>query len=285
MNAARKTITFLFLFSTILAACAPGQTSESAIQTGIAQTLQIAQLETAAAGGGQVQPTTDPGAPANTAAPTEIPSATLSPTSSTPTTSVTQNTNCRSGPSQFYGLVVTIQAGQIVEVLKTYGGANYVVIRNPNGSGDCWLWLQYASNTNFSSFNLPQATQPPTPFPTSTATPTTVPYDWSGSWSIKAINGGSTYTGSMSCTISASGEDVNCSGTLNPGALPYTFGGDLSDNRQSFSGAFGGTGSGTVAAQIKSGNLNQFVGNLDSGTWEFCGWRSGASEPSPCEWP
>lgn len=271
----------------LLQACAPGS-SESAIQTGIAQTLQISQLQTAAAGGGQQQAasnTPEPGQPSDTPAPSDTPTITLTNTPSIPYISVSQNTNCRTGPSQFYGLVTTINVGEQVEVLKTFSGANYVVVRNPHGSGDCWLWLQYANETNFSAYNLPAATQPPTPFPTATATNTTVPYDWSGNWNIKADDGVSTFTGSMSCTISGNGEDVNCSGTLNPGALPYTFGGDLSDNRQSVSGSFGGTGSGSWAAQIKSGNLNQFIGNLDAGTWAFCGWRSGASEPSPCEWP
>jgi hypothetical protein len=268
----------------LLQACAPGS-NESAIQTGIAQTLQIAQLQTAAAGGGQPQQPAATTGPADTQAPTETPSITLTNTPSIPFVSVSQNTNCRTGPSQFYGYVTTANAGQQFEVLATYNGANYVVIRNPNGSGDCWLWLQYANVTNFASFNLPVATQPPTPFPTATATNTTAPYDWNGNWNIKAVNGGSTYTGSMSCTITANGQDVNCSGTLNPGALPYTFGGDLSDNHQTVSGSFGGTGSGAFAAQIKSGNLNQFIGNLESGVWEFCGWRNGSSAPSPCEWP
>lgn len=270
----------------LLQACGPS--AESAIQTGIAQTLQISQLQTAAAGGGGGQQaasnTPEPGQPSNTAAPSETPTITLTSTSSIPYVTVNQNTNCRTGPSQFYGLVTTVNVGQQVEVLKTFS-SSYVVVRNPNGSGDCWLWLQYANETNFSAYNLPVATQPPTPQPTATATSTTAPYDWSGTWNIKAVNGGSTFTGSMSCSLSGSGEDINCSGTLNPGALPYTFGGDLSDSRQSVSGSFGGTGSGSFAAQIKSGNLSQFIGNLESGNWEFCGWRSGSSEPSPCEWP
>jgi hypothetical protein len=277
MNA-RKTITFLFLFSTVLAACAPGQSSESAIQTGIAQTLQIAQLETAAAGGGQTQPTTDPGQPANTAAPTEVPSATLSATPSIPTTSVTQNTNCRTGPSQFYSLVVTIQAGQVVEVLKVYPPSNYVIIRNPSGSGECWLWLQYATNTNFSSFNLPQATQPPTPFPTATATPD---FDWDGQWNVN-FGGffGVAYT-------DASGDNISGTIILDVGGTDYeyTFSGSLSDSRQVASGSWDlvdpAGGDGNFQWQIKTGNHNQFVGNYGSGN-QFCGWRSGSSAPSPC---
>lgn len=276
-------ILFLFIVVTalFLQACG-GANPQAAIQTGVAQTLQIAELQTAAAGGGQAQASATSQAALASNTPEFTATITLTPTSSIPYVTVSQNTNCRTGPSSNYGLVTTINTTQQAEVLKTYSGANYVVVRNPNGSGDCWLWLEYASPVNFASYNLPVATQPPTPTPTFTPTPS---FNWAGTWNIKAINGGSTFTGSMSCTISGSGEDVNCSGELDPGDFPYTFGGDLSANRQTVSGSFGGTGSGDFDAMIKSGNLNQFVGNLDSGTWEFCGWRSGSSAPDPCEWP
>lgn len=277
MNAVRKTLTFLFLFSTILAACAPGQTSESAIQTGIAQTLQIAQLETAAAGGGQQSDE-----PSNTPLPTDVPAATAVPTSSIPTTTVSQNTNCRSGPSQFYTLITTVQVGQVVEVLQTFS-SSYVVIRNPNGSGDCWLWLQYASNTNFSSFNLPQATQPPTPFPTSTATPTTVPYDYNGTWN--------TYVGGVTLrvvTLSKSGNTVT-GGYVYPGGSVFITG-TLSNGGRTLTGTWdddsNGAGvDGNFVWQIKEHNTNQFVGNYGGGAGAWCGARSGASTPDPCMGP
>jgi hypothetical protein len=45
-------------------------------------------------------------------------------------------------------------------------------------------------------------------------------------------------------------------------------------------------GDGTFQWQIKSDNTNQFVGSSDNGLiYEFCGWRSGSSQPSPCVWP
>lgn len=277
----RHTLILLISASALFLQACGAVNSAAAIQTGVAQTLQIAELQTAAAGGGQVQASATAQAQV-TDTPQDTPTITLTSTSSIPFVTVSENTNCRTGPSSNYGLVTTITTNQQVEVLKTYNGANYVVVRNPNGSGDCWLWLEYASPTNFSSYNLPVATQPPTPTPTFTPTPS---FNWAGTWNIKAVQGGSTYSGSMSCTLSGSGEDVNCTGELDPGDLPYTFGGDLSANRQVLSGSFGGTGSGTLQAQIKSGNMNQFIGNLDSGTWAFCGWRSGSSMPDPCEWP
>lgn len=265
----------------LLQACA-GANTQSIIDTAVAQTAQISQLETLAAGGGAQQPsaTTAAGAPSNTPLPETTATITLTPTSSIPFVQVGTNTNCRTGPSSSYGLVTTINIGEQVEVLKTFNASNYVVVRNPHGSGDCWLWLQYATPSSFTAYNLPLATQPPTPTATFTPTPS---FDWEGSWNITVKNGGSTYTGSMSCNVS--GNNINCTATLDPGALPYTFTGTINASMQNAGGTFGGTGSGDWDAQIKSGNMFQFIGNLDSGTWEFCGARSGSSLPSPCLWP
>jgi hypothetical protein len=280
----RHALIFAFLASAMLLQACGGANAESAIQTGIAQTLQISQLQTAAAGGGGGVATNTPesGQPTNTSAPSETPTITLTSTPSIPYVSVSQNTNCRTGPSQFYGYVTTANAGQQFEVLKTFSGANYVVIRNPSGSGDCWLWLQYANETNFSAYNLPVATKPPTPFPTNTPTNTPVPFDFSGSWNVKAVQGGSTFTGPGSFAVS--GQSISGSFTLNPGGYNYSFSGTLNSSLQVASGnwTLSGGGSGSFTWQIKSGNTNQFVGNLDGGAWEFCGWRSGSSAPSPC---
>lgn len=263
----------------LLSACAPN--SDAAIQTAIAQTLQISQLQTAAAGGGQPSATTGP---ADTATPSESPTITLTSTASIPYVSVSQNTNCRTGPSQFYGLVTTVTVGQQVEVLKTFSNS-YAVVRNPNGSGDCWLWLQYANQTNFSSYNLPQATQPPTPTHTFTPTSTTAPYNFEGSWNIKFGN----YFGSTN--IFRSGNNISATIILDVSGTDYKYEitGSIGGGGQTASGTWElvdpAGGNGSFQWQIKSGNTNQFVGNGNSGVHEFCGWRSGSSAPSPCEWP
>lgn len=276
-------LALLLILAFVLSACG-ATNNQSAIETGIAQTLQISQLETLAAGaGGAPVATADGGGqaagPTNTLQPSETPTITMTFTPSVPMVSVSQDTNCRRGPSINYGLITTILVGQQVQVLKTFSNS-YAVVQNPNGSGDCWLYLQYANTTDFSAYGLAAATQPPTPTATFTATPS---FDWTGSWNVKAVMGGSTYTGSGS--FSKSGNTITGNFTLNPGALPYTFTATLNGTMQNANGTFSGTGSGSWAAQIKSGNLNQFIGNLDSGTWEWCGWRSGSSEPSPCQWP
>ncbi|MEX2142998.1 MAG: serine/threonine-protein kinase [Anaerolineales bacterium] len=131
-----------------------------------------------------------------------------------------------------------------------------------------------------SAEDLPVATQPPTPTNTSTPTPS---FNWIGEWNVIVTDGASTYTGVM--TFSVTGNTISGTTSLNPGALPYTFNGTISASLQNAGGTFSGTGSGDWDAQIKSGNLNQFIGNLDAGIWEFCGARSGSSLPDPCLWP
>lgn len=264
----------LLLLAVVLTACG-GQTNESAIATGIAQTLQISQLETAAAGNSNAQPspTVEHTPQPDAGEETSVPEVAL--------VSVNTDTNCRSGPSQHYKLVTTVLAGQQVEVLKTFDGSDYVVIKNPNGAGDCWLWLRYADTTDFTAYNLPTATQPPTPTPTITPSPTPS-YSWSGNWTIRVYHSGVERTGAMSCSIN--GMTLTCSAVTNPGNFTYSFTGTIDPGYQTASGNYGGTGSGMWAARIPAVGGATFVGNLDQGTWEFCGARSG-SFPNPCLWP
>lgn len=279
MTVHKNTLVFLLGLAMLLAACG-GISNEDAIATGIAQTMQISQLETAAAGNnGGTQATAVPqGGDDGGEEATQEPTSTLVPTLGTAYVSVTQDTNCRSGPSVAYRLITTITAGQQVEVLKTFPSSEYVVIKNPNSAGDCWLWLRYATATDFTAFNLPAATQPPTPTATFTpsATPTAVP-SFGGSWSNKTSNGASTYTDSINFSISGN----NISGTTNWAGLTYTFTGTLSGNGQQASGTWTSTfpDNGTWSAFLL--NNNQFNGNIGLG-WSFCGWRGGASEPGTC---
>lgn len=148
--------------------------------------------------------------------------------------------------------------------------------------------------------SLPTETPLPSDTATETATPTltltatrTVPpatatnnpdFNWKGNWNVTW--NGATYP----LSVSISGNSF--SGTLNDGVLTFTFSGTLKSGGQVATGTWshnnGGTG--TFQAQIKSGNLNQFIGSkTDDGSGQpasnFCGWRSGTSMPSPCKWP
>lgn len=281
----RQVLCFTWVALAFLLSACGGQDAQAAIETGIAQTLQISQLETAAAGAGQAQeqPTATPeGAAAaeEEGPPTDTPTATLSPTPSTALVSVSTDTNCRSGPRIDYTLLTTILVGEEVEVVATYPGDDYVVVRRPGGSGVCWLWLRYANRTDFSAYNLPAATQPPTSTPTLTPTPD---WNWNGSWN--TYIGPAPYTERV-VTLARSGNSVTGSYT-HPGGT-VTISGTLSAGGQTLSGTWsdsGGAGSGTFTWQIKSGNRNQFVGNYSSGAGAWCGARSGASTPDPCQGP
>ena len=156
-------------------ACTAGEQSPDAVEAA-RQTLAAAQTETAAAAPPQAPPEQpqDPGAPAEeaTATPSPAPTIALSATSSIPTVLVSVNTNCRSGPGVGYQLLDSLVIGQQAQVTqRAPQGFNYVLINRPNGGGECWLWLQYATITGDIS-NLPVATPPPSPTPTFTATPT-----------------------------------------------------------------------------------------------------------------
>ncbi|MCW5876814.1 MAG: hypothetical protein KIS85_08020 [Anaerolineales bacterium] len=253
---------FLVLAALLLQACGPS--AEAAVQTAIAATQQIAELQTAAAVPQQ------PEATATSETLPEEPTATPPPL-----ISVSQNTNCRRGPATNYDQISVLSVGEQAEVLKTFD-SEYVVVDNPTGSGDCWLWLRYADKTDFSEYDLPIATAPPTPVPTATPTPTS---PWEGSWNMRVYHGGVERTGSMGCSVS--GLNITCSVTTND-SFVYNFSGTLDASHQNASGTFTGTGSGNWAAQLSGSG--QFVGNLNMGSWDFCGTRSG-SLPNPCKWP
>ncbi|KAA3647210.1 MAG: hypothetical protein DWQ07_06835 [Chloroflexi bacterium] len=143
---------------------------EAAIQTLSAQqtlTAQAAPPEAPPPEQPQVQP--PPGEEA-TLTPSPSPTIALSATTSIPMVSVSVNTNCRSGPGVGYALLDSLVVGQQVQITqRAPQGFNYVLINRPNGGGECWLWLQYATITGDTS-NLPVATPPPSPTPTFTPT-------------------------------------------------------------------------------------------------------------------
>jgi hypothetical protein len=110
--------------------------------------------------------------PSPTATFTVTPTATitLTPTSAVPMVSVSENTNCRTGPGVVYDLVGALVIGEQAVVVGKYTAGNYWIINNPNGSGTCWLWGQYATVTG-NTVGLPEYAPPPTPTPVPPAPP------------------------------------------------------------------------------------------------------------------
>jgi uncharacterized protein YgiM (DUF1202 family) len=97
---------------------------------------------------------------------------TVPPPAGPPTVTVSSPTNCRTGPSAAYDLVMTLQPGVSAEVVGKDTPDNYWIITVPGGgSQTCWLWGQYATVIGDTS-KLPEAVPPPLP-PSPTPAPTT----------------------------------------------------------------------------------------------------------------
>ena len=96
--------------------------------------------------------------------PTDTATITPTPTPSVPTVSVSQTTNCRTGPGTGYDLLGSLAVGQTAEVVGKYTPGDYWIIDTPGGTGTCWLWGQYATvGGNMSG--VPELAAPPTPTP------------------------------------------------------------------------------------------------------------------------
>jgi len=109
--------------------------------------------------------------PTSTPFPTDTPTITPTSTSTVPMASVSVDTNCRTGPGIIYDRVGGLLVGEEAVVVGKFSSGNYWIINNPDSSGTCWLWGEYATVTG-NTAGLPEYTQPPTPTPTYTPTPT-----------------------------------------------------------------------------------------------------------------
>jgi hypothetical protein len=108
--------------------------------------------------------------PSSTPFPTDTPTITPTFTPTVPMVTVSQNTNCRTGPGVVYDLIGGLLVGEEAVVVGKYTAGNYWIINNPDSSGTCWLWGQYATVSG-NTAGLPEYTPPPTPTPTFTPTP------------------------------------------------------------------------------------------------------------------
>ncbi len=110
------------------------------------------------------------------------------PTASAVTANVTATTNCRSGPGTAYSIVTALNAGQQVTVAGQDTADNYWIVTNPDGSGTCWLWGQYATVTGDTAA-LAQVQPPaaPTPKPTKAASAPAAPKNVSAQVTCKLV--------------------------------------------------------------------------------------------------
>jgi hypothetical protein len=170
----------LFAFITaslVLAACSspsPAPTTEEPTQVvQPTQALPTTVPPTSTPAATATLPPTSTPLPTKASTPTQPPSATETPTPATtpvntppsvsgsPTALINENTNCRTGPSADYGLVVTFLSGESAKIVSQTTDDSYVLVEDPNNPGQtCWLFTQYVTiSGNLAS--LPVATPPP----------------------------------------------------------------------------------------------------------------------------
>ena len=219
--------------------------------------------------------------PTETLSPTQTPQPTLTASASVPMVSVSVDTNCRKGPNPTYDYLGALLVGESAQVLGRLANNQWIVIENPDGGANCWLWLQYATVTGDLN-SLPQMTPPPTPTPTFTPTPLHI---FHGTWTVQVD--GSTYL----MTVDQAGLSLTAS--FSTGDQSVSLNGLIGNNDPNYvSGVWTASPSGAKGSFVwlLKKNTNQFVGHIDQSvpsmmTAEFCGWRSGASVPSPCDGP
>lgn len=87
----------------------------------------------------------------------------FTPTSTQPTISAKQNTNCRKGPGPIYDRVGSLNIGQTALVYGRNSSSTWWYIENPNQPGSyCWVWGG-STSVSGATLELPVYTPPPPP--------------------------------------------------------------------------------------------------------------------------
>ena len=90
------------------------------------------------------------------------PTTTITPTFSVPMLTVTESTNCRTGPGEEYEIVFTYLTGKQLEIVGRYDPGNFWLVKsNESPNGTCWLWGEFVEVTG-SYWAVPSVTPPPT---------------------------------------------------------------------------------------------------------------------------
>jgi hypothetical protein len=110
---------------------------------------------------------------------------TITPTFSVPMLTVSESTNCRTGPGEAYEIVVTYLTGKELEIVGRYDPGNFWLVKSAESpTGTCWLWGEFVELTG--SYWAVASVTPP---PTATARPPRAPgiVEWNFSCSDGAI--------------------------------------------------------------------------------------------------
>jgi hypothetical protein len=157
--------------------------------TAVAQSLaETSSIQTVVAQGvaSVAAPTlgdSSPGGPTAEIQSSLTPTLTVSATSGKAMVSVSNVTNCRSGPGTIYDWLGALNPGQEVEILgKDLSNSSYYIKNPTNSSGFCWIWNTYATVTGDMAA-VPVFTPMPTPTPAISKTPTSLPISYSATFS------------------------------------------------------------------------------------------------------
>ena len=140
----------LALVSLALTACGG---TESAIATGIAQTQQISELETAAAGN------------ANTATPTPEATVTVEEAGGSAGVTTNQDVNMRAGDSTAYGVMTIIPGGEVLQITGINAAGTWYQVLYHDATG--WVSIDFTTGTP--PANLQVVSPPPPPAATATS--------------------------------------------------------------------------------------------------------------------
>lgn len=159
----KKSLFLLVILALALTAC--GGSTQSAIETGIAQTQQISALETAAADLGEASAT-----------PTPLPSATSAEVGVTEQASqvtTKQDVNMRAGDGTAYGVMTVIPGGEVLTITGINAAGTWYQVSYHNATG--WVSVDFTNGTK--PANLPVVTPSAQPLATATRTPNNVDYE------------------------------------------------------------------------------------------------------------
>jgi hypothetical protein len=142
----KNSLALIFVLALGLTACA-GVDTDAVIATGIAQTQQISQLETAAAGNNA----TDAPEPSATAEGAAAPESTASEVTTN------QDVNMRSGDGTGYGVMTVIPGGEILQITAINPEGTWYQVAYHNASG----WVATSVTTGTPPSGLPVVDPPP----------------------------------------------------------------------------------------------------------------------------
>lgn len=193
----------------------------------------------------------------------------LTPTEIAPVVNVSINTNCRSGPNIVYDYQGALLVGERTIVIGKHPEKAWLLVKNPDKEGNCWITSQYAIvSGDISRLPLPELP----PF-----------YDWNGTWKFTQFQVGT----DLNLNLVQTG--VNVSGSYTVNGSKGTFSGSLSENGQVFNGSFEAefvNGSYQIYFKMMD-NMKQFIGSADLNfsSLNSCGYRNTAGYPSGCPLP